>query len=416
MKFSSKNKTLFTGFAPNLRVKDLLSALSFLFYPWLYGKWVYGDSIYKVENWLSDYFNIKEFMTVDSARSALLVGLKAMNIEKGDEIILQAYTCVVVINAIKHSGATPVYVDVDNSLNINPDELERKITSKTRAVIVQHTFGVPADMDRIIDITERHRIKLIEDCAHSFGVKYKGKKLGTFGYFSIFSFGSDKCVSCVRGGAISTNDDDLSHNIKLLRSGLPQTKTGKILQNLMHYIIFFAGKGLYSLYIGKVILLISKKLNLTGKIIYNEEKHGKAVKFYPAKFSNVLAKLLLFQLEDISFIIEHRNKIAEIYRKKLQNPKIAKPLLKDGSVPLRFNILTDAPDVLMIIAKRQGIILGDWYRGVVAPLDIDMDSINYAIGSCPAAEMIARKSVNLPTNINISELDAERIVNVINKY
>src|SRR3989344_5679323 len=320
-------KYLFTGFAPNLRFKDMLYAMKYLFLPWFYKRLVNGKSIKVLENWLVNFFGVKNVITIDSARSALLVGLRASNIGVGDEVIVQGFTCIVVINAIKQSGAKPIYVDIDQTLNLDIPDLNKKITNKTKAIIVQHTFGNPANM-------------------------------------------------------------------------------GHILENLMHYIVFFKGKILYSIFLGKIILAISKKLHITGRVIYDAEKKGQAINFYPAKMANCLADLLLVQLNDLDTITKHRKTISQIYTDNINNNKIIKPLLIDGSIPLRYNILTKDPDRLIDMAKKQNIILGNWYRGVVAPLDIDMTNIDYVLGSCPIAEDFANRSVNLPTNININKSDA----------
>ncbi|OGH86628.1 MAG: hypothetical protein A2301_00340 [Candidatus Magasanikbacteria bacterium RIFOXYB2_FULL_40_13] len=409
-------KMLFTGFAPNQRFKDVLRAMKFLFLPWMYFKWIKGGSVLEAENWLKNFFGVKTAVLVDSGRSALLLGLKALKIGNGDEVVVQAYTCVVVINAIKQSGARPVYVDIDGSLNINTDDLENKITDKTKAVIVQHTFGNPADIDTILGVCSRRKIKLIEDCAHSFGAMYKGQKVGTFGDLAFFSFGSDKCVSCVRGGALVSGNNEITEEIEKVYRELPNTPWVKVLQNLLHYPIFFKGKILYPVFLGKIILALAKKMHITERVIYDCEKSGGKVDFYPAKLANALADLLLLQLNDFNLISEHRKKIAEIYEKNIANNKVVKPALSDWAIPLRYNLLTDAPDVLAVIAKKQGVILGDWYRTAVAPSDIDVNKTGYEAGACPAAENFANKSINLPTDINISEKDAFRIVNIINNY
>ncbi len=409
-------KTLFTGFAPNLRIKDLLQAMKFLFFPWLYFKWFKGDRNEKVEKWLADFYGVKHVITIDSGRSALLLGLQALGLNKGDEVIVQAFTCVVVVNAIKQSGAVPVYVDVNEMLNIDVDDLRKKISDKTKAVIVQHTFGNPADMEMIVELCNQENVKIIEDCAHSIGVKYNGKKVGTFGEFAILSFGSDKCVSCVRGGALVTNNDSLFQKAKTIHDALPNTKRGSVAQDLMHYIVFFKGKLLYSLFLGKVILALSKKMGLTGRIICDCEKKGKQTDLYPAKMPNCLARLLLIQLKDFNNFVEHRKKIALLYEKEIDNNKVTKPNFLDGAIPLRYNLFVDDPESLAMIAKKQGVFLGNWYRGVIAPPDIDMETTGYRVGMCPAADKFANRSINLPTNININEKDAKRIIDIVNKF
>ena len=120
-------------------------------------------------------------------------------IGEGDEVLVQAFTCVAVPNSVLWAQATPVYADIDATLNIDPIDVEKKITNRTKAIIVQHTFGIPADMDALVALAKKHNILLIEDCAHSLGATYKGKKVGTFGDAAFFSFGRDKVVSSVFG-------------------------------------------------------------------------------------------------------------------------------------------------------------------------------------------------------------------------
>jgi dTDP-4-amino-4,6-dideoxygalactose transaminase len=407
-------KTIFTGFAPNLTTKDALKAFGFLFFPWKWSKLKKGKDTQEAEEWIKNYFGAKNAFVCDSGRTALFFGIKSMDIKEGDEVAVQAYTCMVVINAIKMTGAKPVYIDVDTDFNMDPDDLSKKITDKTKLIIIQHTFGLPAQIDKIIDIAKNHNIKTIEDCAHALGAKHRGKKLGTFADLSIFSFGSDKVLSCNRGGALITNNEKYAKNFEELRSKLNYVPTIKIIQLLMHFLVFLKGKILYSFGVGKFILYISKKANIINKIIYNEEKKGSQVSFYPALLPNCLANILIDQLENLDKVNVHRKKISLLYDKLITNKSIIKPKITEDGIYLRYTILVDNPDMLRTKAKKQNIILGDWYNTVIAPKDIDMNVTNYNLGSCPKAEEYSLKSINLPTNINTTEKDVERIVSVIN--
>lgn len=120
-------------------------------------------------------------------RVALYAILKAMGVGEGDEIILPGYSCVMDVNPIMYTGAKPVYVDIEPNLyNINLDLLEEKITERTKAIIALHTYGYPAEMDRLMEIANRHNIPVIEDCCLALGSKYKGKIVGTFGKAAYF--------------------------------------------------------------------------------------------------------------------------------------------------------------------------------------------------------------------------------------
>ena len=423
MKFYKK--PIFTGFAPNLKIRDVFTAVGFLFLPWRWKKLRVGEGVGKVEDWLKNYFQTKYAFTFDSGRSALHYALKALGADYGCEVLVQSYTCVVVINAIKWTGAKPIYVDIDDNFCIDCANLIKKITQKTKILIIQHTFGRPANLDKLLEIARENNLKVIEDCAHSLGAKHNGQLTGTFGDVGMFSFGSDKNVSCVRGGALITNNDSLAKKIADFRSRLPLSKRVKVIQHLWHYPAFSKGKLLYNLGVGKWLLAFAKKINLINKIIYPPEKEGRQVLFYPALFPNALAEILLNQLSRLDETTRHRQMIAKIYDKEIQtvsewstdeSPSITKPEWSDESVWLRYTLLVKNPQALHALAKKQGIILGNWYDCPVAPKDIDLSATDYQLGSCPNDEKLSQMSINLPTDPCITPKDAKRIVDLINLW
>ena len=412
-------KTIFTGFAPNLTGRDALTALAYLFLPWRWGRILSGSYPRLTEEKLRQYFRIKYAQTFDSGRSALYYGLKALGAGEGDEILVQAYTCVVVVNAIKFCGAKPVFVDIGRDFNLDPATIENKITAKTKIIIIQHTFGLPARLDEILAIARKHNLKIIEDCAHSLGARYRGKLTGSFGDLGMFSFGSDKIISCARGGALITDDETLGLKIKEFSAGLARPDLLKTIQHLWHFPIFYAAKPIYHLFIGKFILILAKKLNIFNKIIYQPEKTGEPVNFYPAKLANALAHILNFQLDEIDALNAHRQKIAGLYNKLITNNLLKLPAQAAGdkaSIYLRYPLLAKEPHKLLKYAKKNNIILGDWYSAPVALADIALAKIGYATGSCPQAEALAKESVNLPTDRQITEKLALRIIKILNSF
>lgn len=410
-------KTIFTGFAPNLTGRDTLTALAYLLLPWKWAAWREGEYAGAAQEKIKKYFGVKHTLAFDSGRSALYFALKALGAGGGAEVLVQAYTCVVVATSINLTGAKPVYLDVGDDFNINPEELEKKITPQTKILIIQHTFGQPARISEILAIAKKHNLKIIEDCAHSLGARYQGRLTGVFGHIGMLSFGSDKIISCARGGALITDDDEINKKIKNYQNNLPASSLIKIFQHLMHFPVFYAGKALYSLKIGKIILKLAKNLHIINKIIYSEEKAGEQGKYYPARLPNCLADILNKQLGDLEKIISHRKKIAAVYDKMIDNIKIRQPL-KGGSdcAYLRYPILAEEPKKLSRLAKARGIILGDWYSTPIAPADIALNRTGYHAGDCPGAEALAGQSLNLPTDRRISETDAEKIVKLINSF
>lgn len=411
----SMNKTIFTGFAPNITKTDLYIALGFLLLPW---KWLFiKDGLYvrQAEKMLQTYFDIKHAFVFDSGRSALQRALIAFDIKQGDKVLVQAYTCVVVINAIKHAGGIPVYIDINNDFNMNHKDLINKVVG-AKILIIQHTFGTPADIEKLLKIAKEYDLKTIEDCAHSMGAKYKEKLAGAFADIGMLSFGSDKVISCVRGGALITNKAELAIKIKNIQDNLPEPSLVRALQHLVHIPIFAFSKALYGVFIGKVIFVITKKLNIVNKIIYPQEKRCIIMNEYPTRLANSLAKVLCAQITNIDKTNTHRKHIAQLYRQYITNSSIKHPPHSDTSIFLRYTILTKNPRGLHAYMKKHNVILGNWYDSVIAPKDIDMTCVNYTEGTCPNAEKLALESINLPTNRFVKQKDAQKIIKLINNW
>lgn len=410
-------KPIFTGFAPNLTNSDVWIAASFLFFPWKWFRLKTGENARLAEDWLKNYFSVRHCFTFDSGRSALYFILKSLDLKAEDEVLLQAYTCVVVANAVVQTGGKPVYVDTDENFNMDCADLEKKITSRTKILIIQHTFGKPASLDLLLKVAKKYNLFVIEDCAHALGAKFNDKLLGTYGDAGFFSFGSDKPVSCGRGGGVITNDDGIAKKLAELQSNLPAVKLGKILQHLFSFIIFFISKPIYNFGVGKCMLWCASRLGLINKIIYPEEKRGQAVKFYPSSLANSLAAILLNQLRQLEVFNNHRREIARRYQEKIKSKKIHLPTQDwSGITWLRYPILSAEPTTLLALAKKNGIILGNWYDVPIAPKDADASAAGYQPGTCSNAERLASQSINLPTDISINFKDAERIIKLVNNF
>ena len=172
----------------------------------------YGEGnpckVREFEKNVNSYFGVKYSLAVSSGSAALICATAALGIGPGDEVIMPAFSWYSDFYSIALTGALPVFADIDESLNLDPDDFERKITNKTKAVIVIHYQGGPANMDKILSIAGKHSIKVIEDCAQAFGGQYKGKFLGTMGDIAIASFQNNKMITCGEGGILYTNNEE----------------------------------------------------------------------------------------------------------------------------------------------------------------------------------------------------------------
>lgn len=184
------------------------------------GRYVLGEKLVTFEKEFAAYCETRFCVGVASGTEALYLALMALDIKSGDEVITTPFTAIPTFSAILMTGATPVLADIDPlTFNIRPEEIRKKITPKTKAIMPVHLFGQMANMDEIVALAQQHNIHLIEDAAQAHGSKYKGKLSGAFGIMSCYSFYPTKNLgACGDAGAIVTNDQKIYDKLKLLRN------------------------------------------------------------------------------------------------------------------------------------------------------------------------------------------------------
>lgn len=176
-----------------------------------------GPKTKQFERDFAAYKGVPYAAALNSCTAGLHLACVGLDLQPGDEIITTPMTFCATVNAIIHSGATPVLADIDpDTLNIKPEEIERHITPKTRAILPVHFAGRPCAMDAIVDIAKRHNLALIEDCAHAIETEYRGRKAGTFGEFGVFSFYVTKNLATGEGGMVISNSEERIDRVKIL--------------------------------------------------------------------------------------------------------------------------------------------------------------------------------------------------------
>jgi len=183
------------------------------------GRFILGPEVEGFEREIATYCGVKYAIGVASGTDALIISLMACGVKPGDEVITTPFTFIATAGAIAHCGAIPVFVDIDRrTYNIDPNQIESKISNKTRAIIPVHLFGQPADMDAILKLSAKHKIKIVEDCAQALSAKYKGKEVGSIGDVGCFSFYPSKNLGAFGdGGMIVTNDSQIAEMSMILR-------------------------------------------------------------------------------------------------------------------------------------------------------------------------------------------------------
>jgi dTDP-4-amino-4,6-dideoxygalactose transaminase len=405
--------------SPNVETQDLRLTFGARFFPWRRSTWFEGDSIIRLHQRFREMYNAKAAFSFDNGRSALQTVIEALNLPQGKSVVVQGFSCIVVPNSVQAAGARPVFVDIDKTYNIDPQALRNllKKDASIGAVVVQHTFGTPANMDAIVTICEEKNIALIEDCAHALGTRYNGKLVGTFGVAAIFSFGRDKVVSTVSGGVAVVHTEKLATAMEHRWKTLDMPSSRWIAQRLNHPLLFWLSLHLYSVFsAGKVLIALGKRWGVFPLVLEQQEKCGESLP--PRKLPNVLAHWALSQLDRLPRFNRHRRSIAQLYTEHLSDIVTvpASPTTVEDMIFFRYTIEVEDPKKLLNMAKNRGILLGDWYWTVLAPESSKPETVGYTAGDCPIAEQKTQRVLNLPTHRGVTKKDAMRVIELIQNY
>jgi len=376
---------------------------------------------------IGDYLNIncQHVSLFWKGRIALYAILKAIGIKEGDEIILPAFTCVVAVNPIIYLGAKPVYVDIDpKTYNMDPNKIEEKITPKTKAILAQNTFGLPADLDAIFKIAERYGIFVIEDCAHGFGGFYKGKPNGTIADAAFFSTQWNKPFSTGLGGIAVTKNEELAKKLQELERKVvkPSKKEEWTLRILIQIRKKLLKPQVYWFALKTYRKLSKWNLILGSSQGYELEKPIEPQNFLKG-FSEVQAREGIKYLEKVNgqykidLIIAHRRKIASFYKEILKDLGFEPPYEPAYAMHtyLKFPVLVKNRKKFFALAEKEKIELGDWFVSPIHPIQKNFELWHYKYGEDPIAEKISQHIVNLPTHIKINEDYVDKVSQFLKK-
>ena len=395
-------------FAPLGNWKQCLQALALILQPWKYKR---GSSIPDLERSLSQQFEAEAF-AFGSGREALLALLQALKLRPGEEVIVQGYTCVVVPNAIHAAGGVPRFADIDpETLNMDPASVEALITPRTRAVICQHTFGIPANIPMLRSLCDRYGSVLIEDCAHVIPDESGPSEIGSEGDFLILSFVRDKAISGVSGGAVLSRDPEATLALKRIQGSAIDHASWTILLWLLYPLIYAVARPFYGILLGKIFLAVCRKIRLLVPILQEEEKEGSASPLLH-RIPHACAHLALAQLRALKSINDHRRMLTNFYRE--ERAKRGFPIL-DGikaDLPLqKFPIFLEGAERIRQKLKKHNIHLNDGWTGcVICPDSVELAKTDYQPGSDPEAEEACVRILSLPTHPKMHIKQAKRLL------
>lgn len=332
------------------------------------GWYILGKNVQKFENQFAEYNETNNCIGVASGLDALILGLRVFDFPNGSEVIVPSNTYIATILSILQNNLKPVLVEPDiNTYNIDPEKIEEKITSKTKAIMIVHLYGKVCQMDKIMEIANKYGLKVIEDCAQAHGAKFNGKKAGTFGDIGAFSFYPTKNLGALGdGGAILTNNDDIAHKLKKLRN-------------------YGSGVKYYNEYIG-----------------------------YNSRLDEVQAAFLSVKLAKLDKINEHKRKLAKIYDEKLES-KFIKPVINADFYDVYhiYNIRHSQRDEL-----REYLLKNDIKTEIHYPVSPHKQQAMQGIidGEYPISQEIHSTTLSLPISFFHTEKDVIEVCKILNGF
>lgn len=359
-----------------------------------------------------------EQFTYFRGRVALFAILRALGVGPGDQVITQAFTCLAVPEAIMARGAQPVYADVEPAgFNMDASDLRRKLTARTRAVIIQHTYGIPADLDGLLAVVGQAGLPLIEDCCHTIASTYHGILVGRHGVAAFYSYEWGKPVVVGIGGSAVIHDPSLREAVRAQYGSFlyPGSWFHVRLraQQLVHQLA-------YRPFLYYVARWLYHRLGSVGaaQSNYNPIDPGHAARDFSLRMAMPLQGRLHKQLAHVDELTRHSPDIAEAYAERIQSPVVAHVPVGEGRdvVYARYPLLAADKPRLLAAARRANVELAEWYTTPIHPVPAsDWQRVGYEAGSCPQAEMRCRQVVTLPVHATVGSADVERTIQFFNE-
>ena len=333
--------------------------------------YILGKEVEKFEKEFADYLGVKYCIGVGNGLEALHIVLRAYDIGRGDEVIIPSNTYIATALAVSYAGATPIFVEpVERTYNINPVLIEEKITKKTKAIMPVHLYGQACDMDPINEVAWKYNLKVIEDAAQAHGATYKGRKCGTLGDASGFSFYPTKNLGALGdAGAVTTNDKEVAEKVRALRN-------------------YGSEKHYYNKYMG-----------------------------FNSRLDEMQAAILRVKLRHLEEFNEERKMIAQLYLNNLQDTDLILPYVPEWTEPVwhQFVIRSKKRDKLQKYLKVKGIETAIHYP-VPIHLQEAYKHLEYKKRDFPIAEKIANEILSLPMWVGLKRDEIEMICKAIGNF
>lgn len=334
------------------------------------GWYVLGKEVSSFETEFATYIGAKHCVGLASGLDALWIAFRLLHIGPGDEVIVQGNTYIASVMGITINGATPIFVEPDDSFGMDPDKIESLITNRTKAILVTHLYGMASRMDRIVDICKKYNLRLVEDCAQSHGAKFKDQMTGTFGDVGCFSFYPTKNLGAFGdAGAVVLGDENMAKEFKTFRN-------------------------------------------------YGSEKryHNKMIGAN-SRLDELQAGLLRVKLRHLEELNSEKGEIAKKYNSELKSPLIKLPMIAEGATSVwhQYVIRCKERDRLVEYLKTKNI--GTIIHYPIPPhLAEAYKYLGYQRGSFPITEELADTVLSIPMYNGMTREEQEYVIDAINSF
>lgn len=379
-------------------------------------KLVKGEFVSRVERGFSKHFNVEYSAATNLGRSAIYLGLIGLGLKPEDEVILSSFGCLAMLQPILKVGCIPVFADIDDNLNIDPNSVERCISDKTKAIIVAHLCGKVASVKQIMDIAQERGIAVLDDAAQACGAKYGEKFVGTHGHVGIFSFGMGKNIMATQGGMLVTNSEEIFE--KAIRTELSEENSMEVLKRVVNVFLEFRLRKFTRIpymAVRKYIPTLRKPSN-------------SSFSSFPSckKMSNLDAALTLIQLSKLNIIIRKRVRNANLLTEylegidEIETPEGAYPehvftkyviRVSDGAMSSTYKRVTTLVKMARFLERRG--IEPEWLYN---PLHLRIRNKNYKRVELPNTEDLYRRVICLPINPFLSEEQIRYIASNVREF
>ena len=346
-----------------------------------------GPRVNQFENAFRDYIGSKYAIALNSCTAALHLSMLVSGVSIGDEVITTPMTFAATANAILHTGAKPIFVDVEkDSMNIDPSLIEKAISPKTKAILPVHFAGRPCNMDHIMEIAQKNNLLVIEDAAHAVEAKYKGKKIGNIGDMTCFSFYVTKNLVTGEGGMITTNNEEWSKKIKIraLHGMTSDARMRYANENYKHYQVIAPG--------------------------------------FKYNMMDIQASLGIHQLKRLDKNFDRRKEIWNIYNKAFENLPITTPSEEKDTVHGRhlYTLLLDLDNLKISRDEFLGEIVRENIGVGVHFISLHLqpyykETFGLKKDDFPNSAFISERTVSIPFSAKLTEKDVQDVINAITK-